>query len=545
MSVSKICLINPPTTDPRDKMGLYFPMALLTLGGVLKKIGIKAELWDFECYFKRTRNTTENQFRKMIQAGVKGAKTNIFGISSICSNLPMAIWIAKTIKECNKEAFILFGGPQPSSIPVQLLERFPFIDAVVIGEGEITLEELVHANFDNRYFSTISGLAYRKGDKIHVTGKRPLVENMDDLPFPDYELIDFDDYRTVQPEAFRPNVEVGRGCPFRCIFCSTSLMWERSFRTKSPKRIFEEMSLLHTKHRFTDFTFTHDNFTVSKKFISDFCQYMEENNKNGFTWSCSSRTDCIDIPLLEKMFSNGLRGLFIGIESGSERMQKIIKKNLRLDHFEPVIVWANQLGLNVTTAFILGFPQEAVADIDQSISLALHYQALGTQRTFFSKLSALTGTTLYQEHLHELREFSKPSTVSPLHYGLPYIANLIRAHPDLFSSYYHVPHPLLSLDYLFRLIEFVHLLITCKLRIALQIMENLHIPPTRFFSLWDSWAEEKGTPHSNYWKLSEDEFRKVFQLFLNEVIFKSPKPYRPPALQGLHDHFLDLSTDSL
>ncbi len=135
---SSICLLNPPTTDPGEA-GIYFPMALLTLGGVLKKIGVKAELWDLDLYFKKTGNQTERHFRRFLQKAIDTTPSGVFGISSICSNLPITLWIAKEIKAYRPESLIILGGAQPSSLPFPLLEKFDFIDVVVPREGEVTL----------------------------------------------------------------------------------------------------------------------------------------------------------------------------------------------------------------------------------------------------------------------------------------------------------------------------------------------------------------------------------------------------------------------
>src|SRR5215470_8706233 len=270
----KVCLINPPTTDPAER-NVYFPMALLTLGGVLKRQGVEAELWDFDLFFKRNGNTTERHFLKMLRAGVESCGAEVFGISSICSNFPMAIYIAQWIKAYRPKALVVLGGPQPSSVPRETLERFPCIDIVVAGEGEKTLEGMIAAGFRLEAMRDLPGIAFRCDGAVCINPKRDLVADMDELPFPDYSLISFQDYIDVLGARFLPSLEVGRGCPFHCTFCSTSLMWEKDFRVKSPARIVAEMRALAETYGFTTFDFIHDNFTTSRKFVLDFCSYLE------------------------------------------------------------------------------------------------------------------------------------------------------------------------------------------------------------------------------------------------------------------------------
>jgi len=542
MSGSKIYLINPPTTIP-SQQSLYFPMALLTLGGALKECGTEAELWDFDLYFKKAGNLREAEFRDLIRLGVRGARSPVFGISSICSNFPMALWIAREIKACRPDALVILGGTQPSSVPIDILERFEFVDMVVVGEGEITLREMAQADFDPKRFAACPGLATRVKSKAVFGGKRPLVKNMDALPLPDYSLIDFREYLAIQGKNFLPHVEVGRGCPFQCTFCSTASMWENDFRVKSPRRILEEMEALHRNHGFTQFDFIHDNFTTSRKFVAEFCDFMAEHNKDSLRWHASSRTDCIDVQGLERMHSVGLSGLFFGIETGSERMQAIIQKNLSFERFRPILQCGNDLGVNMTTAFILGFPEENREDLDQTVQRALQYKSWGTARVFFSKLSPLTGTKIQLDYFGKLETSEQPSCTSPHYYGLPYIDALIQSHPDLFSSFYHVPHPQLSEDELTRFNEFANLLVNHKTKIGLMIVETLGMSPTELFFLWDAWARKEGIPYSDYRAFAESEFKALFKLFLTESIL--PPARRSHPTPALAENSLSLSPSQL
>lgn len=513
----KICFINPPTTDLSDSL-IYFPMALITLGGVIKKLGGQAEVWDFDLYFRKIKNCSENNFRKLIHYGVKGVGTNVFGISSICSNFPMAIWIAKEIKSQNPDSLIILGGPQPSSLPKEILETFDFIDCVAIGEGEKTIEDLFLVDFDKSKLSTVSGLAIRGPQGITITPKRKLTENMDDFPFPDYSLLNPADYAAHQKGTLYSNIEVGRGCPFHCTFCSTALMWEKDYRVKSPQRIFAEMEHLYQNYGYKYFDFIHDNFTTSRKFVLDFCDFMEKNNHRQFKWKASSRTDCIDIKRLEKMHTSGLFGLFFGIETGSERMQKVIKKNLDFEHFEPILTRGNELGLSLTTAFILGFPEETLEDINETINRALHYRSAGTHNVYFSKLTALTGTSIYQEHKDHFTDLSEVSNSSPQDYGLPYIYNLIKNYPNLFSSFYHVEHPHFSADFLTRLTEFAQLIVAHEAKSAVGALQRKGISPVELFQLWDRWASEQNIPYYNFRIFSPQEFKINFANFLSGIV---------------------------
>ncbi len=510
--MSAVCLINPPTTDPHE-MRPYFPLALLALGGVLKKNNVSTQLWDFDFFFKYRKNMTKKQFLELLFHGVRGSRAKVFCISSICSNFPMAVYLAQEIKRIKPESLILLGGPQPSSVPVPIVERFSFVDAVAVGEGELILQDLIDRDFSKDKLDQIPGLVFFRQGKVVEVPKRKLVENLDDLPVPDYSLLDPLQYQKHTGGKFFMSPEVGRGCPFHCTFCSTSVMWERKFRVKSPQRIYSEMQALHKAYGFTAFEFVHDNFTTSRKFVNDFCDFMESHNEENFHWYSSSRTDCISGPLMQRMYNAGCRSLFFGIESGSERMQQIIQKNLNFSNFEPVLEYGNSLGIQSVAAFIMGFPEETFLDMDQTVLRALRYKQLGTANVFLAKLSPLTGTAVYRGYSDQLRELALSSTLSPQNYGLLEVEALILSHPDLFSSFYHVPHPLFSSMGLTCFVEFSHHLINGNIPLAVKLLGMKKNSTTKLFSFWDDWAKEQGIRYWDYRVYSQERFNRDFNRF--------------------------------
>ncbi len=521
----KVCLINPPTTDSMER-SLYFPQALLTLGGVLKENNVTCEIWDFELYFKSIRNCTEGKFRKLLRLGIDGSRNHVFGISAICSNFPMALWIAKEIKAYKPDSLVILGGAQPSSVPLETLSAFPFVDVVVVGEGEVTLAEMAREGFDREKIRDLSGLALREGNQVRMNKPRELVENMDEFPMPDYSLIDLKRYIDYDPESFIFHVEVGRGCPFKCTFCSTSLMWSRNYRVKSPARILEEMQTLHRQYGCKDFDLIHDNFTTSKKFVSDFCQLMLENDKEGLQWHIASRTDCLEIDKLETMRQAGFRSVFFGIETGSNRMQKIIGKHLNFDRFDPLLRKLHELDIRSVTAFILGFPEENIEDMDETVWRALRYRTLGARRVPIARLSALSGTDLYRNSLSQLKlpdskDQTRPASFCAQIYGLPYINEIIRNYPELFSSYYHIPHPCMNAEELWKFIEFSQLIVKITPELAFLTMEKTGITATRLFRFWDDWAEKNHFSYCNYdsWAAIYDDFQFAFTRFVRETQF--------------------------
>lgn len=528
MSTPTICLINPPTTHPWEN-SVYFPMSLLALGGVLRREGYATTLWDFDLYCKRAGNVSVPQFRRLLRRGIEGVETNVFGISAICSNLPMALWIAQEIKQHRPDATVIFGGPQPSATPHRLLECFSDIDAVVVGEGEETLAELCRARFQPDTFRHIAGIASRHDGTIHYIPRQGLIAKLDDLPMPEFSLVNLADYREVSRNGVWTSLEAGRGCPFACTFCSTSLMWKRRYRMKSPERILDEMRLLEKLWGVTAFDLIHDNFTTSQKYVEHFCSIMESDGNPKWRWSSSSRVDCLSAEQLKMMNAAGLNGMFFGIETSSARMQQIIGKRLDLTDFDQILRLGRQLGIDMTTAFILGFPEEEAEDIDATVATALHYQLSGADNIFFSKLSPLAGTAIHQQYKDELRPDDYASTASPLHFALPDARNMIRDYPDLFSSFYHIPHPLLSSEELTHFIDFAHGLVCSCADLANILICHKVMTPLELFAQWERWID---SPAATKRYLVMGDFRTHFRRFLAERILIKPPAVAMPAVHA-------------
>jgi len=519
MKTSRLVLINPPTTDPSEK-SLYFPMALVTLGGAVRDMGIMVDLWDFDLEFRKIGNSTEEGFVDLLKARVENSGASVFGISSICSNFPMAIWIAEKIKAIDPQAQVILGGPQPSSAPKMILERHSAIDVVVCGEGEHTLREMISAEFNPMNYSAIPGLCYREGGDIRMTAKRELSVDLDEIPYPDYSLINLAEYAFFEPD-FYPHVEAGRGCPFHCTFCSTSMMWERSYRVRSPERILREMNWLQEQFGYSSFKLIHDNFTTSRKFVLDFSEYFARHNQRRLTWSVTSRTDCIDVPRLENMREAGLGGLFFGVESGSERMQAVIKKNLKLEALEPLLKYSAANNIFCTTAFILGFPEETEDDVNASILAGLRYKKFGAEKVYFSKLTALTGTQIYDSNNSKLNLITDNVSTSPNPYGLSAIQSMIQRDPELFSSFFHIPHPIFSEDRLLKLVQFCNYASNEMPHLLSLVLEVFDTDPLGVFDRWDRWSEPRSI---SYWDLRQygaGDFRTDFKNFI-EAEFMRP-----------------------
>ncbi len=439
MRTRKVCLINPPTSRARDD--IFFPMGLLVLATILRAKEIPVEIVDFDLEFRKQPRFRDDfdAYAAFAVERLTATDANVFGIGSICSNFPNALSLAKKLRVALPESKIILGGPQPSSVAPKTLNTFPYIDAVVVGEGERTLTELVESDWSETSLKQIFGIGYRCGEKVTINPPRPLIENLDELPPPDFSLVNLREYLQLTPSLAL--IEAGRGCPFRCSFCSTAEMWSRKYRAKSPGRILEEMRVLHEGFGIQDFALTHDNFTTSPKYVRQFTSYFLEHNREDFTWTSSARTDTVTPDDLRVMRRSGCTGLFYGVDSGSDKIQKAIDKHLDLQEFRTILEASVQNGIRATTSFVTGFPQETPEDLDQTILLGQWAKIKGASEVQYHCLAPLAGTKLYHENRDQLYFKGPSSDISLPPTGDPEIVKLLQSDSELFSSFFTIPTP--------------------------------------------------------------------------------------------------------
>ncbi len=465
-------------------------MALVALGSMLKAGQIPFELIDFDLELQNKPLLSQwHYFKDYALRRLKKTDTRCFGISSICSNYPVSLLLAKAIKERWPRSCIILGGPQPSAVPEETLRLCPWVDVIVIGEGEWTCVELMKSDLSAESLRTIAGIVFRDGDEIVRTERRPLIEDLDTLPFPDYSLVPLKEYLPITNHV--DLIEAGRGCPFLCSFCSTALMWERKFRVKSPARILEEMRRLNADYGLVSFGLTHDNFTTSHRHVAAFCEYFRTHNHEQFIWSASARSDTLNPERIQALYDAGCRGLFFGVDSGSVRMQKVMKKQLNLAQFKEHHNISSHLGMSSITSLILGFPEETAEDVDATIRLGLWAKLNGSSTVQFHRLSVLPSTALSKQH-HGALFFDTQKTswdFDRQSHESREIDRQIRKSPELFSTFYTLPTPLLGSINIEALAFFYHELVNFMAPTLDHIFMVTGWSTVELFECWLRWKE--------------------------------------------------------
>lgn len=284
-----------------------------------------------------------------------------------CDTFHISLRLAEVIKAHHPDVYIVFGGPQSDTVSTEVIAQMPCVDYVCCGEGENTIVPFFSSLLRGEPDLTIPGLVYRDNGEIVQNPRPELIHDLDSLPMIDFNGIYFDDY----PEDIKNAqfcIDVGRGCPFGCAYCSTQAFWGRKYRLKSPQRIFEEVKAAHDDFGVTDFKFSHDMFTFSKKKVIETCNLLKTLDYP-IKWNCSARLDCLDQEMIDAMVDAGMYNIFVGIETGSKRMQKIVHKNLNLDKVMDTLAYLRDKKISVDTSFVYGFPQETAVDLSQTLSL--------------------------------------------------------------------------------------------------------------------------------------------------------------------------------
>jgi radical SAM superfamily enzyme YgiQ (UPF0313 family) len=420
-----------------------------------------------------------NLFELAVQRLSK-VSADVFGFSSICSSYPLTLRLAQAVKRLNPGQWVVLGGPQASVVDVPTLSAFAAMDFILRGEADQTFPALIDALGRGHGWDQIAGLTFRSGGQVKRNPSAPVVLDLDHLPMPAFDLdADLKDRGSV-------HLEIGRGCPFACTFCSTNDFFRRNFRLKSAERVIQEMDHLRRDYGTTYFSLVHDMYTVDRRKVAAFCGALLAH-RAGHTWGCSARTDCIDDELIGLMAQAGCRGIFFGIETGSRRLQKVIRKNLDLDEAVERIACADRHEIKTAVALIIGFPDETREDLRDTIHFFIDALRFDHAEPQLSLLAPLAATPLHEEHRHELMFDRIYSDISCQSWEQdPVEEEMIRAHPEIFPNFYAIPTVHLERRYLSEVRDFVSYVSAWFRWLPVALLQDSG-DLLRVFDRWRAW----------------------------------------------------------
>ena len=275
-------------------------------------------------------------------------EADVVGFYSNTPQFPTVINLLKEAKIRNniKDALYVLGGPHVSGKPEDALDE---CDVVVVGEGERAFLEVVRRK--------------EKDEKQERVVKYEYIVDIDQLPFPDRDIIDIKSYKYYLEGALTTTVISSRGCPFGCNFCANNA-WGKTLRLRSPQNVFDEVKMLHDRYGYSAFMFFDDTMTVDRRRMARICSLLK---KLDIVYRCFIRSDTVDADILRDMRSSGCVEVGVGIESGSQRMLDIANKGETIKKNMDAIKMCHSFDIRVKGFFIIGLPGENKESIQETV----------------------------------------------------------------------------------------------------------------------------------------------------------------------------------
>jgi magnesium-protoporphyrin IX monomethyl ester (oxidative) cyclase len=381
----KILLIYPPfSLASYERPIVTPPLGLAYIGAVLEEAGHKVEIVDTIALNWRSPIKIKGRIHlgqkwEDISDDIKRSKPDAVGISCPFScQSHNAHKVAELVKAYDTDVPVIMGGAHPSTLPKKVLQD-QNVDYVVIGEGELTMLNLLKTLSKGASFNEIDGFAYREKGKTVINPKKKFIEDIDSLPLPARHLLPMKEYFNAEaphgPELMRKpftSMITSRGCPFNCVFCSIHTIWGHKWRPRSPDNVLLEIEHLIDVYKIREIHFEDDNLTLDKRRIEKICDLILDRGLD-IKWFTPNGVAIwtLDKNLLEKMKKSGCYKLSFGIESGCPQTLKFIKKPINLTRARQVIRWANDVGIWTHGFFVIGFPYETKEAIHETLKFAV------------------------------------------------------------------------------------------------------------------------------------------------------------------------------
>ncbi|MHA1231064.1 MAG: B12-binding domain-containing radical SAM protein [Candidatus Helarchaeota archaeon] len=389
----KISLINPsPTVEIENKNNkivkrqtAYPPLGLLYLGEILSQEGHKIGIYD--------QDVTGASPVEILN-WVKKQDPEVVGLSPLSPSFEISMEIAKLIKDWNPNISIIIGNILATLCSDLILKEYPFVDYCVRGEAEETLPELIEIIEKNSLdkLKDIRGITYSKDNKIIMTENRKPIRDLDKIPIPNRNLIDFNYQNAGKKFTI---LATSRGCPFRCKFCAIHINsgLKGIRRVRSIENVIEELLYLE-EQGYKEFNFVDDCFVLDQKRTIDLCLMMRKE-KIDMDWGCEGRVDQANLKLLRTLEKSNCKSILFGIESVSKKMLEFYNKMITPEMSRKAILNAKRAKIeNIIGLFILGGPNETIKEVIDTINFSLSMDLTFVQYQF---LYILMGSDLWYE----------------------------------------------------------------------------------------------------------------------------------------------------
>ena len=404
----KIILVQPSErmlVGKKKKYGSIMPpLGLLSLAACIRKY---CEGWEVSIMDYEVKNGDPEPDYSVF---------DIIGISGTTVHMPHAKILIESIRKDNKKACIVVGGPHATFAYSELLRDLPDVDAVIRGEGEISLVQFVN-NYSNRTcLPEIKGVIHRNSVKYEISD---IPDSLDDLPMCAYDLIKIDKYQlsTHRQSLETPFVSmmVSRGCPFSCLYCQTPTMFGNCIRYRSPRLVYEDIKDLKEEYGIKSIVFWDDTFTANRKYTLDFCFLIKDL---AITWMCNTRVDRVDRELLTSMKNAGCRQIFFGIESFQENTLEFLHRTTSEEKVREAFELCKEVGIKTVGSLMIGTPFDDLKSIQENINKLIN---LNPSDIYVSIYNVTVGSKEFERAIRDGSVQQNIDWYNPkLFYGPPY-----------------------------------------------------------------------------------------------------------------------------
>jgi len=356
----------PKGFQPTDLDADFFqmPYGMLTLAAMVRKAGHQAKVVNLSGFsWPRTQRALDQ------------LDADVYGLTCFTANRRGVAIVARAIKRLHPGSYVIVGGPHATALPREMLSFVDHIDSVVLGEGELTLVELLDRLAQGRSFDGLAGLAWRGPSGIVQGPSRERIRNLDQLPSPHHH--------------FRTHLLMtSRGCPGECTFCAKNTTWGRLYRAHSVPYVVDSIEAALGKLPVKMILVKDDTFTTDRRRAIRICEAIRER-KLQLRWSCDTRADVIDEDVLRAMRWAGCERLSLGVESGSPAILRNIHKRVKLEDVIRATDLAKKVGLQVRYFMMLGNRGETRKTFRESLEFVRRAQP---HQAIFACLSIYPGT---------------------------------------------------------------------------------------------------------------------------------------------------------
>lgn len=354
----------------------------------------------------------------IIESEIRNHNIDFVGIGGLSGEYKDLARIVAYVRKISVNIIIQVGGGIMTADPEVTMLAMPEVNVGIIGEGELTSVELIEALRDGKDLSTVDGLIYRTTNGLRTTKPRKEIEDLDSLPFPDYEGFCYGEYLRNNPDISdegkrysQVSVIGGRSCKYNCTFCFHPS--GSKYRQRSIDSIFSEIDWLVSHYNITYLALREELFATDNERVRDFCNRME---KYDFDWSIQLRIDNVNQELVNMLKNTRCRYIFIGVESAVNSILKSMHKGITVEHIEKALEMLHEAGLNSRSGVIMGDTMETEDTANQTIEWFMKHK--DKYRMFLDMIIAFPGSIIYKR---ACREGKIPDRIKFLKDGCPII----------------------------------------------------------------------------------------------------------------------------